>query len=192
MEIATATPFVLLDGDCRHARDDREVLCGMEEGFDIVFGVRSSASRLAHAGPLQDLLPVLRHLPMWTCAGPGDFSLIDEAVTTCSSCRARRVHPGLRAWIGFRQTGVPYVRPERMFGRSTNNFLKNIWWPRRPSSLQRETAALHPGPGFVIFLLSMALSLFYLVTILSPSRRGAGITTIVLLVLGLGGSSCFP
>ena len=29
---------------------------------------------------------------------------------------------GLRAWVGFRQTGVDYVRPERMVGRSTNNF----------------------------------------------------------------------
>ena len=38
---------------------------------------------------------------------------------------------GLRAWSGFRQTGVPYVRPERMFGRSTNNLLKNIDWAKK-------------------------------------------------------------
>src|SRR5258708_25113187 len=33
---------------------------------------------------------------------------------------------GLRAWVGFKQVGVPYVRPERMFGRTTNSFLRNI------------------------------------------------------------------
>ena len=38
---------------------------------------------------------------------------------------------GLRAYVGFRQTGVDYVRPERMFGRSTNNLLKNIDWAKK-------------------------------------------------------------
>jgi hypothetical protein len=38
---------------------------------------------------------------------------------------------GLRAWVGFKQTGVDYVRPERMFGVSTNNWTKNIWWAKK-------------------------------------------------------------
>jgi dolichol-phosphate mannosyltransferase len=38
---------------------------------------------------------------------------------------------GLRAWIGFTQTGVDYVRPQRAFGRSTHSFLKNVWWARK-------------------------------------------------------------
>ena len=38
---------------------------------------------------------------------------------------------GLRAWVGFRQLGVPYVRPERMFGTTTNSLRKNVGWARR-------------------------------------------------------------
>ena len=38
---------------------------------------------------------------------------------------------GLRAWVGFKQTGVPYMRPERMFGRTTNSFLRNVQWARQ-------------------------------------------------------------
>ena len=38
---------------------------------------------------------------------------------------------GLRAYVGFKQTGVDYVRPERMFGTSTNNLLKNIEWAKK-------------------------------------------------------------
>ena len=30
----------------------------------------------------------------------------------------------MRAWVGFKQIGVPYTRPERKFGVSTNNLLK--------------------------------------------------------------------
>ena len=38
---------------------------------------------------------------------------------------------GVRAFVGFKQTGVDYVRPERMFGKSTNNLLKNIGWAKK-------------------------------------------------------------
>ena len=38
---------------------------------------------------------------------------------------------GLRAWTGFKQIGVPYDRPERQFGYSTNNFFKNIRWAKK-------------------------------------------------------------
>jgi hypothetical protein len=38
---------------------------------------------------------------------------------------------GMHAWVGYKQTGVPYVRPERMFGVTTNNLLKNIAWARK-------------------------------------------------------------
>jgi len=36
---------------------------------------------------------------------------------------------GLRAWVGFRQIGVPYVA-ERMFGTTTNNLRRNLGWAR--------------------------------------------------------------
>jgi len=38
---------------------------------------------------------------------------------------------GLRAYVGFSQVGVDYVRPKRMFGVSTNNLFKNIGWAKR-------------------------------------------------------------
>ena len=38
---------------------------------------------------------------------------------------------GVRAFVGFKQTGVDYVRPERMFGRTTNSLTKNIAWAKK-------------------------------------------------------------
>jgi dolichol-phosphate mannosyltransferase len=100
---------------------------------------------------------------------------------------------GLRAWIGFKQIGVPYVRPERMFGRTTNSFFKNIWWAKK-AIFSFSVKPLHymQGLGFVIFGLSMMLSLFYLVYyVVHPPVDAKGITTIILLVLGLGGIQLF-
>ena len=63
----------------------------------------------------------------------GDFSLIDRRVVQwLLACGERDLFlRGLRAYVGFRQTGVPYKRPERMFGRSTNSMLKNFGWAKK-------------------------------------------------------------
>ena len=60
----------------------------------------------------------------------GDFSLIDRRVVDVLDAlpESQRFIRGLRAWAGFAQTGVPYVRPERMFGRTTNTLLGNVGW----------------------------------------------------------------
>ena len=63
----------------------------------------------------------------------GDFSLIDRRVVDAMNAlpERQRFLRGLRAWVGYRQVGVKYVRPERMFGRTTNSFRKNLGWARR-------------------------------------------------------------
>src|SRR5258708_13155851 len=63
----------------------------------------------------------------------GDFPLLDRKVVLAlnSLPENNRFLRGLRAWVGFKQVGVPYVRPERMFGRTTNSFLRNIQWARQ-------------------------------------------------------------
>ena len=59
---------------------------------------------------------------------------------------------GLRAFVGFRQTGVAYVRPERMFGVTTNNLRKNIAWARKG------IFSFSFVPLEIIFFLALAVS----------------------------------
>jgi dolichol-phosphate mannosyltransferase len=63
----------------------------------------------------------------------GDFSLMDRRVVDqlLDFPESDPFLRGLRAWVGFRQTGVDYLRPERAFGRSTHSFLKNFWWAKK-------------------------------------------------------------
>ena len=63
----------------------------------------------------------------------GDFSLMDKRVVKAILQFPERdlFLRGVRAFAGFKQTGVDYVRPERMFGRSTNNLLKNLDWAKK-------------------------------------------------------------
>ena len=63
----------------------------------------------------------------------GDFALMDRRVVDelLALPETDQFLRGLRAWVGFKQTGVDYVRPERAFGRSTHSRLKNLWWAKK-------------------------------------------------------------
>jgi nucleoside-diphosphate-sugar epimerase/glycosyltransferase involved in cell wall biosynthesis len=198
MEIASGDAVVLLDGDLQ---DTPETIAAFyaewKKGNDIVFGVRVKREAAWYMRILYKLFyRVLRHLSdVEIPLDAGDFSLIDrKAVDHLLKLPERDVFiRGLRAWIGFKQTGVPYTRAERMFGRSTNSLLKNVWWAKK-AIFSFSVKPLHymQGLGFAFFILSMALSLFYLVYYFVVPPVGApGITTIVLLVLGLGGVQLF-
>lgn len=194
MEIATGDAVILLDGDLQDTPETIEKFYHeWKQGFDVVFGVRVKREAALHMQFLyKGFYRLLRHLSeVEMPVDAGDFSLIDRKVVDhLLQFPERDVFVrGLRAWVGFKQTGVPYVRPERMFGRTTNNFLKNIWWAKK-AIFSFSLKPLHyiQGLGVVIFALSMALSLFYLgYYLLHPPEGARGITTIILLVLGLGG-----
>lgn len=120
----------------------------------------------------------------------GDFSLIDrKAVRWILRCQERDSFlRGLRAYVGFRQEGVDYVRPERMFGRSTNNWIKNIGWAKKAIfSFSRLPLHLLTTAGGIATAISMCLVLVMGVTkIVAPSYIPAGIPTVLLLVAVFG------
>ncbi|MDB6114576.1 MAG: NAD-dependent epimerase/dehydratase [Lacunisphaera sp.] len=198
MEIASGDAVILLDGDLQDTPETIESFYReWKQGFDVVYGVRVKRETAWHMQILyKAFYRILRHMSdVDIPVDAGDFSLIDRKVVDHLLKFPERdiFVRGVRAWIGFRQTGVPYVRPERMFGRTTNSFFKNIWWAKK-AIFSFSLKPLHyiQGLGLCIFALSMALSLFYLIYYLIHPPEGArGITTIVLLVLGLGGMQLF-
>ena len=125
----------------------------------------------------------------------GDFSLINrKAIDHLLKFSERDFFlRGLRAWVGFKQTGVPYARPERAFGVTTNSFFKNIWWAKKAIfSFSTKPLAYIQGVGFTIFAMTIAAGLFYLVNyFVHPPKDATGITTVVLIVLLLGGLQMF-
>ena len=95
---------------------------------------------------------------------------------------------GLRAWVGFKQTGVKYVRPERPYGVSTNNIFSNIRWAKKGifsfSFIPLEFVSYLSY--LVIFLSAIAL-IIYLLFYFFSSEVPEGFTTVILLILFLGG-----
>lgn len=136
MELATGDAVVLLDGDLQ---DPPEIIPAMYEqwrqGNDVVYGrrvKRDTSILLAIAyKAFYRIFRRLSYVPIPLDAG--DFSLMDRAVVDqlLALPETEQFLRGLRAWVGFKQTGVDYVRPQRPFGRSTHGWLKDVWWAKK-------------------------------------------------------------
>jgi dolichol-phosphate mannosyltransferase len=196
MELASKEACVLLDGDLQDPPEIIEqFVAEWRRGADVVYGQR-----------------VRRDMPVWLEAcyrafyrlfaalsevsipkDAGDFSLMDRSVVYWMlECRERDSFlRGLRAYIGFKQVGVPYVRPERMFGASTNNWLKNIGWAKKAIfSFSRVPLHALTAFGAVACVGTAVLALASLaVRLASPGSTPRGATFISLLVMFFGSTT---
>src|SRR5258708_29663058 len=134
------------------------------------------------------ILRALSYVPLPVDAG--DFSLMDRKVVNDILVlpEADPFLRGLRAWVGFRQVGVDYVRPERMFGRSTNNLRKNFWWARKALfSFSFAPLEFILYLGFGLTFLSCVLVIIQIISKIFWPNIPHGITTIIILILFFGG-----
>ena len=101
-----------------------EFIALWEQGYDVVYGVRTdrssdSVGKRLTAGWFYRVFNRLSDYPI--PADTGDFRLMDRAVVEAlrQLPERNRFNKGLFAWVGFRQIGVPYVRPPRAAGSSS-------------------------------------------------------------------------
>ncbi|MHB8687489.1 MAG: glycosyltransferase family 2 protein [Candidatus Dormibacteraceae bacterium] len=194
MRIATGDAVVLMDGDLQDPPElIEEFYKRWQEGYDVVYGQRVSREAPSYMRFLYKAFYRLFRAASYVRVpvDAGDFSLLDRKVVVAlnSLPENNRFLRGLRAWVGFKQVGVPYVRPERMFGRTTNSFLRNIQWARQailsfsyvPLDLITWLGLLTVAVAFVTIVLQ------FLVRIVDPRTVPSGFTTLIILILFMGG-----
>lgn len=193
MEIATKNSCVLLDGDLQDPPElIEQFVAKWREGFDVVYGrrVKREASvpmQLAYKLFYRtfDAFSYVR-IPH----DAGDFALVDRRVMEAMLRFPERdlFLRGVRAYAGFRQTGVDYVRPERMFGRTTNSFWKNLGWAKKgilafsyvPLDILSSSAVIL---CFVAFLMVIGQ---VLAKLLFPTLAPKGFATVIILIVFFG------
>jgi dolichol-phosphate mannosyltransferase len=194
MEIATGDAVVLLDGDLQDPPELIEKFYARwREGYDVVYGVRE---RRVTTLPMQLAYKlfyrIFRSLSYVSIpVDAGDFSLLDRRVVDALNAlpESNRFVRGLRAWVGFRQTGVPYLRPARPYGETTNSLRRNVGWARRaivsfsyaPLNLIAWLALITVGLSIVAAIATIVLR------IVDPHVAPRGITTVIVVVLFIGG-----
>jgi dolichol-phosphate mannosyltransferase len=193
MEVATGDAVVLMDGDLQ---DPPELIPEFYkkwiEGYDVVYGKRvkremSFFMNLVYKG-FYRIFSKLSYIKIPVDAG--DFSLIDKKVVReLNNLPEKEVFlRGLRAWVGFKQVGVDYVRPERMFGKSTNNWRRNIGWARKAIfSFSFVPLEMLSYLGFILTGFSFLAMIGQVIAKLYYPETPHGTTTIIVLVLFFGG-----
>jgi nucleoside-diphosphate-sugar epimerase/glycosyltransferase involved in cell wall biosynthesis len=193
MEISTKNSCVLLDGDLQ---DPPELIEAMvekwREGFDVVYGRRVGRQttlfmRIAYKA-FYRVFDYFSYVPIPHDAG--DFSLMDKRVVDAMLRFPERdlFLRGVRAYAGFKQTGIDYVRPKRVFGVTTNSFLKNIGWAKKgiysftyvPLDVLSTAAVILLGVTGILMGAQVLSKLFF------PQLAPRGITTLLLAVLFFG------
>lgn len=185
---------ILLDGDLQDPPELIEEFYKLWlDGYDVVYGVREKREttyflRFAYKLFYKIFKKVANiQIPI----DAGDFSLMDRKVVNAinNTPENDRFLRGLRAWVGFRQIGVPYFRPERMFGKTTNNIFSNFRWARKGifsfSNVPIEFIIYFSS--FIVLVSAIAL-VFYLGYYFINPTAPKGITTIIVLILFLGGA----
>src|SRR6185369_4575934 len=120
----------------------------------------------------------------------GDFSLMDSRVVRCLLTFPERdlFIRGLRAFVGFKQIGVAYNRPERMFGVSTNNLLKNIGWAKKGIlSFSNVPLNMLSAAGVVLFVASLLMGIVAIaLRVALPEAAPQGFTSLALTMIFFG------
>lgn len=192
MEISKGDAVVLLDGDLQDPPEMIEKFYKKWlEGFDVVYGIRVKREAPLFMQIMYKVFYRIFHKLSYVKipVDAGDFSLIDKKVVQSLLLLQERDRflRGLRAWVGFKQIGVPYVRPERMFGITTNSLLKNFDWAIKGIfSFSYVPLRLITLLSLGVFILSIfAILAQIILTFLFPGTP-RGTTTILVTVLFLG------
>jgi nucleoside-diphosphate-sugar epimerase/glycosyltransferase involved in cell wall biosynthesis len=193
MELSGKRSCVLLDGDLQDPPELIEKFVEKwREGYDVVYGRRARREMPWFVDALYKLFYLLFNRLSYVRMprDAGDFSLIDRKVVRWMlACEERDLFlRGVRAFVGFKQTGVDFVRPQRMFGRSTNNLLKNFGWAKKgifsfsnvPLNMLTYAGLLLFGGGMALALVQFVLRLAY------PTIAPKGLTTVIILIIVLG------
>lgn len=166
-----------------------EFLLLWEQGYDVVYGVRTdrtsdTMSKRVTANLFYKVFNKLADYPI--PASTGDFRLMDRQVVSALQQlpERNRFNKGLFAWVGFRQIGVPYVRPPRAAG-TTSWASPGLWKLAVDGITSFSTVPLRVWSmvGFGAAVAAVAASLGLILRVLIYGRDVPGYASLMVVVL---------
>lgn len=163
-----------------------------QEGYEVVYGVRKGMRQAAFRNFLSTIFYWLFqkmayiNIPL----DAGDFSLLDRKVINEVVKFDERDFflRGVRAFVGFKQVGVDFLRDKRQAGESNTSLRVALWWAKT-IIINFSFKPLEWVSKLAFFVMIMAFLGIIINLVLYFIIPGAprGIPTIVILILFLGG-----
>ena len=166
-----------------------EFIARWEDGYDVVYGSRvdrssDTAMKRTTAQLFYRIFNRVSDLDIPESAG--DFRLMDRQVVEAlrQLPERNRFMKGLFAWVGFRQIGVPYARPERAAGTSSMGYVR-LWRFALDGITSFSTAPLRVWSviGFVSALVAMAFAVGIIIRVMIVGREVPGYASLMTVVL---------
>ena len=194
LEQAKGAAVVVIDADLQDPPAlIKDFLAKWREGYDVVYGVRASREsdslfKRATAGAFYRVFNSIASVPIPHDAG--DFRLMDRRVVDALLAlpERNRFMKGLFAWVGFKQTGVEFVREARVAGKTSWNFLR-LWNFAVDGLTSFSIVPLRMASmaGAIISVLGFAYALYLVIRTLVYGADVPGYASIVVIMLFLGG-----
>jgi polyisoprenyl-phosphate glycosyltransferase len=194
LDFALGDAVIVMDADLQDPPElVPELIARWREGYEVVYAVREERAGEAwlKRKTAAWFYRVLRRLASVNMpVDAGDFRLVDrQALDAFRSLRERgRYVRGMFSWVGFRQTGVPYRRPERFAGEPKYSFRKSLRLAVDGIvSFSNAPLRLALVWGFVFSALSFVVGIAAIVAKLAGAFVVPGWASIVVVVSFLGG-----
>jgi polyisoprenyl-phosphate glycosyltransferase len=190
LEAAGGDMLVLLDADLQDPPElIGDFIALWEQGYDVVYGIRADRSRdgffkRSTAGIFYRLFNALSDVPI--PPDTGSFRLVDRKVVEALTSLPERTRflRGLFTWVGYRQVGVPYVRPERVAG-ATSYGLGRMWRLAVDGLTSFTTAPLRiwTAVGLALAGLALVYAGYTVLKVLIFGREAPGWASLMVVML---------
>lgn len=204
MEHSSGQAIIVIDADLQ---DPPEVMLKMiekwKEGYDVVYGkrIKRNGETFFKKFTAKMFYKILRNMSdVDIPTDAGDFRLIDRKV--CEVLKSLPEHNryvrGLVSWIGFKQTGVEFVREERFAGETKYPLKKMLKlafdgitaFSYKPLKIATFLGSIAAISGFVYLLVLLLEKLFTSITISGWAVAIAAmlfLSGLILVMLGIIG-----
>lgn len=193
LEYASGKAVVCIDGDLQDPPElIAEFVKKWKQGYEVIYGIRKRRKgrtlinlfTFLHYRILNKLSYV--YIPL----DAGDFALMDRKVVDhiVRMPEHDKYFSALRAWVGYRQTGIPYSRAERHAGETKFNFLGYLQWSLHGifSFSYKPLELISYLAIFVVFMTILGIGVYFALFFLYPANP-RGFITLILVMLFLGG-----
>ena len=194
IEESQGRAVIVIDADLQDPPElISEFIAKWEVGYDVVYGVRKSRTKDTWFKRItaQFFYAVFNRLSKTKLpAGAGDFRLMDRKVVNAlmKMPEHARFMKGIFAWVGFKQTGVPFDRPERHAGVSKWPFVKLAAFALDGIfSFSTVPLRVWSWIGSLTACLGLVYAAFLILRVLVYGRDVPGYASIMVAVLFLGG-----
>ena len=191
-DLASGDAVVWIDGDIQDPPEMiKEFVAKWLAGDDVIYGIRKKrrGSLFLRAGYkiFYRIFKKLSYLEIPQDAG--DFCLMDRKVANVINSMPERDRfvRGLRTWVGFKQTGIEYVRSDRNAGKTKVNFWRLIWSAKKGIfSFSYAPLEMISNLAFIVTILAGFGIVFYILLYLFYPVKAQGVATIIVITLFLG------